>query len=240
KLLLEKDDLKKMEVKQLLSLPKGLEVTNIEVTDGVLIISAVSTQKSACCPLCSSLGTRVHGHYSRTVADLPCAGQQVRRLLQVRKFFCDVSTCARKIFAERLAPFIEPWARVTARLYQIVQAIGLATGGMLGTRLTDRLGIQTCWMTIIRRIMALATAPVEQVSELGIDDFSRARVGGNSAPSWWTCKATKSLTFCLIGISRNGQSLDESAPRNQNRQSGSRGRVCCRSTGRGPTSDPNC
>lgn len=49
------------------------------------------------------------------------------------------------------------------------------TGGMLGARVTARLGIQTCWMTIIRRMMALATPPVEQVSELGIDDFSFRR-----------------------------------------------------------------
>ena len=75
---LEKDDLKKMEAKLLLSLPEGLEITQIEVIDGVLTISAVSTQKSACCPRCSSLGMRVHGHYTRTIADLPCAGQPVR------------------------------------------------------------------------------------------------------------------------------------------------------------------
>ena len=164
-----------MEVKLLLSLPEGLEVTHIERTDGILTISAVSMQPSVCCPLCSSAATRVHSSYTRTLADLPCAGQQVRLLLQVRKFFCQVATCARKIFVERIAPFIEPWARVTTRLHQMVQVIGLATGGMLGARVTDRLGIQTCWMTIIRRIMALPTAPVEEVAELGIDDFSFRR-----------------------------------------------------------------
>lgn len=36
-----------------------------------------------------------------------------------RKFFCDVPTCPRKIFAERLAPFVAPYARVTGRLFQI-------------------------------------------------------------------------------------------------------------------------
>jgi transposase len=164
-----------MEAKLLLSLPEGFEVTNIERTDGILTISAVSTQKSACCPLCSSAATRVHSSYTRTLADLPCAGQQVLLLLQVRKFFCQVVTCARKIFVERIAPFIEPWARVTARLHQMVQMIGFATGGMLGARVTERLGTPTCWMTIIRRMMALPTAPVEQVSELGIDDFSFRR-----------------------------------------------------------------
>jgi len=96
-----------MEVKLLLSLPEGFEVTNIERTDGILTMSAVSTQQSVCCPLCSSAARRVHSSYTRTLADLPCAGQQVRLLLQVRKFFCQVATCARKIFVERIAPFIE-------------------------------------------------------------------------------------------------------------------------------------
>ena len=164
-----------MEAKLLLSLPEGFEVTSIEGTDGILTIGAVSTQNSACCPLCSSLATRVHSSYTRTLADLPCAGQQVRLLLQVRKFFCQVPTCVRKIFVERIAPFIEPWARVTARLHQMVQMIGFATGGMLGARVTDRLGILTCPITIIRRMMALPTPPVAQVSELGRDDFSFRR-----------------------------------------------------------------
>ncbi len=164
-----------MKVEQVLALPEGLEVTNIDVIDGVLTISAVSTQTSVCCPLCSSVGTRVHSHYTRTIADLPCAGQPVRLLVQVRKFFCDVSTCARKIFVERLAPFVVPLARVTTRLSESVQVIGFATGGMLGARLTDRLGIQTCWMTILRRMMARPTALVEQVVELGIDDFAFRR-----------------------------------------------------------------
>jgi transposase len=164
-----------MKVESLLCLPKGLEVTSIDTTDDGLTISVVSTQGSACCSLCSSSARRAHSHYTRAIADLPCAGQQVRLLLSVRKFFCEVRTCARKIFVERLAPFVEPWARVTVRLYQSVQAIGFATGGMLGERLSDRLGIQTCPITIIRRMMALPTAPVEQVVELGRDDFAFRR-----------------------------------------------------------------
>src|SRR5215470_2564100 len=164
-----------MEAKLLLALPEELEVTSIEVIDGVLTISAVSTNASACCPLCSSVGTRVHGHYTRTIADLPCAGQPVQRLLQVRKFFCDVRACTRKIFTERIAPFAAPWARVTTRLSESVQSIGFATGGMLGARLSERLGIRTCWVTILRRMMALPTELIEQVVELGIDDFSFRR-----------------------------------------------------------------
>jgi len=96
-------------------------------------------------------------------------------ILQVRKFFCDEPTCVRKIFAERLAPFIQPWARVTTRFFQAVEHIGLATSGMLGARLGHRLGMQTSWMTVLRRMTALATPPVERVSQLGIDDFSFRR-----------------------------------------------------------------
>jgi transposase len=96
-------------------------------------------------------------------------------LVQVRRCFCEVPTCKRKIFAERLAPFVAPFARITLRLYRLVQAIGLATGGLLGQRLAQRIGIHTSWMTILRRIMALTTKPVGQVAQLGIDDFSFRR-----------------------------------------------------------------
>jgi transposase len=118
---------------------------------------------------------RVHSRYTRRLTDLPCGGQPVRLLLQVRKYFCENPDCQRKIFVERLTPFAAPWAQVTQRLFQIVQVIGLATGGRLGVRVTDRLGIPTSRQTILRRIMALPTEPVGEVVELGIDDFSFRR-----------------------------------------------------------------
>lgn len=166
---------KKMEVEPALALPDGLKRVACERIADVLTITVVSTQESACCPRCSAPATRVHSRYTRQVADLPCGGQHLRLVLHVRKFFCDATTCARKIFVERLTPFIEPWARVTLRLFQIVQTLGLATGGRLGVRVTDRLRIQTSRTTIIRRIMALPTEPVEQVTHMGIDDFSFRR-----------------------------------------------------------------
>src|SRR5215472_3033801 len=149
-----------MKLKFALALPEGLEVADLEMIKEVLTITVVATQIHPCCPLCSTPATRVHGHYTRKLADLPCSGQQVCLLVLVRKYFCDVSTCVRKIFAERLTPFVEPWARVTRRLYQIVQIIGLATGGRLGVRVTDRLGIETTRQTILRRIMVLPNEPV--------------------------------------------------------------------------------
>jgi transposase len=164
-----------MDLKPILALPKGFLLVGMEKSDEILTFTVVSTQRFPCCPLCGIASTRVHSFYTRQVADLPCAGQSIRLLIQVSKYLCEECTCPRKIFAERLTSFIEPFARVTKRLYQIVQIIGLATGGRLGVRVTDRLGIQTSRQTILRRIMALPTEPVGQISQVGIDDFSFRR-----------------------------------------------------------------
>ena len=109
------------------------------------------------------------------VKDLPCAGQHVQLILHVRKFFCDTADCVRKIFAERLPELVAPWAQMTIRLCQAIAALGLATCGRLGARLASRLGMATSWMTVVRRVMALPTKPVEQVQSLGIDEFSFLR-----------------------------------------------------------------
>jgi hypothetical protein len=155
----------------LLVLPAGLEMTAFSRQQGTLYVSVRSTQSCSQCPVCGSPATRIHSRYQRRLADLPSGGQPVRFLLTVRKFFCDAPTCPRKIFVERLTPFVAPWARVTARLFQLVQIIGLATGGRLGVRVTDRIGIQTSRLTILRRIMALPTKPVGPVIQLGVDDL---------------------------------------------------------------------
>src|SRR5258708_3476370 len=118
-----------MDAKQIFSLPQEFEVSSVEVMDDVLTICVVSTQRSACCPVCSSPASRIHSHYQRIVADLPCVGKQVRLVVLVRKFFCDVASCVRRIFVERLSPFIEPWARVTARLFGHIRALGLPPAG---------------------------------------------------------------------------------------------------------------
>jgi len=164
-----------VKIEALFGLPEGLEIGSFVVADQMIMLTVISIQQKPCCPLCGNRASRVHSHYSRQLADMPCAGRRVRLILHVRKFFCDEKTCVRKIFAERLAPFIRPWARVTTRLLEAVEAIGLATSGMLGARLGDRLGIQTSWMTILRRMMALPIAPVGQIPQLGIDDFSFRR-----------------------------------------------------------------
>ena len=164
-----------MEVSSLLSLPEGLRVERIEPQGALLAIAVVSVRPSSCCPLCSQASSQIHSLYQRTLRDVPCGGRKVVLHLSVRKFFCRNPACARKIFTERLPPFVEPWAQVTTRLFEAVQAIGLATGGELGTRLADRTGFHTSPSTILGRIMALAPCSFPPVSCLGIDDWSFRR-----------------------------------------------------------------
>ncbi len=164
-----------MEVSSLLSLPEGLHVKWIEPQGADLSIGVVSLLPSSCCPLCSQASSQVHSQYQRTLRDVPCGGRPVVLRLSVRKFFCRNPDCSRKIFTERLPPFVQPYAQVTTRLFEAVQAIGLATSGELGTRLAGRIGMHTSPTTILRRIMALAPCFASQVSCLGIDDWAFRR-----------------------------------------------------------------
>ncbi len=164
-----------MELTSLFALPDGLEVAETSVTGQILTLFLVATAPTAMCPLCGHASLHIRSSYTRHVADVPCAGRQVQLLLRVRKFRCDTTDCSRRVFAERLVPFIEPWARMTTRLSQSIEAIGLATCGELGARFAPRLGIVTSPTTILRRTMTLPPGPPEQVSQLGIDDWSFRR-----------------------------------------------------------------
>jgi transposase len=164
-----------MEVSSLLALPDGLRVERIELQGDLLVMVVVSGRPSSCCPLCAQASSQVHSQYQRTLRDVSCGGRKVVLHLFVRKFFCRNQDCARKIFTERLLPFVRPWAQVTTRLFEAVQAIGLATSGELATRLADRIGIHSSPTTTLRRIMALPLPSSSQVSLLGIDDWSFRR-----------------------------------------------------------------
>ena len=158
-----------------LPLPKGLKIVTTTMRDDLLVVQVISTKKKSCCPLCFCLAQRRHSQYTRVAADLPCAGFRVQLILHVRRFFCDTADCIRKIFTERLPAFVLPWARLTVRLCEALQSLGLATCGELGTRLAERLAVQTSPTTILRRLMVLPSAARAPVSELGRDDFSFKR-----------------------------------------------------------------
>jgi transposase len=164
-----------MEETSLLSLPEGMLIEQIQITENGLIIAVAATSPTSCCPLCSEPSSSIHCHYRRILRDAPCAGRCVQLVLTVRKFSCRNPYCPRKVFAERFPAFVEPWARMTIRYCEQITSIGLATCGKGGVRLAARLGIQTTRQTLLRRIMALPDSSAGVILFLGIDDFSFRR-----------------------------------------------------------------
>jgi hypothetical protein len=115
-----------------LPLPAGFKIATTTRRHDLLMVQVISTDMRSCCPLCFCLAERRHSQYTRMVADLPCAGFRIQLILHVRRFFCDNANCMRKIFTERLPAFVLPWARLTVRLCEAFQSLGLATSGEWG------------------------------------------------------------------------------------------------------------
>ena len=158
-----------------LPLPEGLEIIAIHLTDGGLLVRVVSNRTSCPCPVCATPSEAVHSLYRRHPLELPCAGQQVRLLLCVHKFFCRVSTCPRKVFTERLPELLQPRSRLTTRLRSLLQAIGLAFNGQGGMHLCKQCGIQISRVTLLHSLQLLPEPATKPVRAVGVDDFGATR-----------------------------------------------------------------
>ena len=90
-----------MQISANLTFPQRLRVERLMLEDGAVTVHARTSARSARCPLCGRSSRRVHGRYTRTLADLPWGGVPVRLRVRVRKFFCDEPSCERRIFVIR-------------------------------------------------------------------------------------------------------------------------------------------
>lgn len=158
-----------------LPLPDGLDITSISETQEGLLVRVTSTRPTSCCPVCSTPSSAIHSYYRRKPLDLPCAGRSVRLLLSVRKFFCRMISCPRKIFTERLPELLEPFSRLSRRLRSVIQAIGFAFNGKGGAKLAEQLGIHLSRPTFLRSLSLVLTPAVEHVRVVGLDDFAWKR-----------------------------------------------------------------
>lgn len=127
----------------------NLKSYEIDIESNHLTLSVSSIQTTAQCPLCGGSTRRIHSRYQRTIADLPCLNFSLILLVQVCKFFCPNSECQRRIFTERISEVVAPWARKTVRQVQRLQTIGLALGGVAGSRLGNHLGYSSCGSTLL-------------------------------------------------------------------------------------------
>jgi transposase len=160
-----------------------LHVDRLSFTADLVSIYASTTNPAAQCPLCQQPLRRIHGCYTRTLADLSWSGVPVRLRVRVRKFFCDVPSCERRVFAERLGDVARVYARTTDRQREALEWIAFALGGEAGARLAHELGLIVSPDTLLNRIREAFCADDESVRVLGVDDFGLGRDNA-PAPSW--------------------------------------------------------
>ncbi len=158
-------------------IPKGLRTEQLSIERGGVTISVASVGPSARCPVCDRASRRVHSRYARKLADLPWHGTPVILRAGVRRFFCDETSCERRIFCERL-PEIAARARKTNRLDAALLAIVLELGGRAGARLADELGLVVGRDALLSRAKRATPAQAGEVRVLGVDDFAFRK--GNS------------------------------------------------------------
>jgi transposase len=150
----------------------GLRLENVAIDAETVSLSVASTRPSAACPVCENSSDRLHSHYLRTVTDLPWGGRCVRLSLRVRRFRCSDPRCPRQIFAERLPRVVEPYARKTTRLREILLLVGFALGGEAGARLARRLGMKASSSTLLRSLHGAALPSFTPPEVIGVDDFA--------------------------------------------------------------------
>jgi transposase len=160
-----------MEIQPFLTDPAGVLCDVVRFGSEIVTLKLTAIKSAVLCPGCGQPSHRIHSRYTRTLADLPWMGTPVRLQLQVRRFFCDTSTCSRTIFAERLSQ-AAAHARKTSRLIQALCQIGLALGGQAGSHLAGHLNMSVSGDTLLRLVRRAPSLTLPAVSILGVDDWA--------------------------------------------------------------------
>jgi len=149
-----------------------LDAWHMDDTTTQLTLRVTSTQALVHCPICRFPTRRIHSRDVRTVADLPWGPWRVVLHLQVQEFFCANGRCTRRIFTERLAPLVAPWARRTQRLAPWLVHIALALAGTAGARLSHGLGLGVSRHTLLHLLRRLPLPGVTTPQVLDVDDWA--------------------------------------------------------------------
>jgi len=155
-------------------LPAGLALQEVEVDDGLTVITVRSVCAETRCPDCGGAARRVHSRYVRTLLDLPMGGRSVRLRVSARRFRCDATACPRRIFAERLGP-VALWARRTARLDALAHHLALALGGRPAAGFAARLMLPLSNNTLLRLLRKRGSPRLTPRRAVGIDDWAWKR-----------------------------------------------------------------
>ncbi len=149
-----------------------LHLDAITIGENAIRLTVTATAEQVNCPQCAQPTAAIHSHYQRRVADLPCVGLRVQLNLQVRKFFCRNPECSRKIFTERLTPFVQVYACRTSRLRETLEQAALDLGGERGAGLATKQGMPISHDTLLRWTRTLPNSEVKTPRVLGVDDWA--------------------------------------------------------------------
>ena len=153
--------------------PDGFVVDHLHIGADRISLAVRSAAVVACCPACTTPSRRVQSHYRRRAADLPLGGRRVDITILARRFRCELTSCSKRIFAERFPPEILPaFARRTGRLEQVIHHLGLALGGRPAAGLARRLSLPVSRDTLLRVVRRRAALQDEAPRIIGIDDFA--------------------------------------------------------------------
>jgi transposase len=154
-------------------IPSGLVIESVSDSSDSIMLAVRSEAGIAECPLCGSSSGRIHSRYNRQVADLPCAGRQIRLRVITRRFICEVPHCRRRIFAERFGDdVLATRSRRTARLEYIVHHLGLVLGGRPAASFAKRLMLPVSNDTLLRVVRRRSCPRTEPLIVAGIDDWA--------------------------------------------------------------------
>ncbi|HYU76733.1 MAG TPA: ISL3 family transposase [Ktedonobacteraceae bacterium] len=151
-----------------------VEMEGVEVAEEI-ILTLRTTSLTASCPSCGTASSRIQSRYTRTLRDLPSVGHPIRLVMHVRRFFCKKSTCAQKIFVERLPLLCHPHAQRTKRLQEALRQLGLTIGGQAGADVGGELGISGSRDTILRLLRQSEQLAQPEPHVIGLDDWAWKR-----------------------------------------------------------------
>lgn len=155
------------------------ELPEVQVEEGEgaeeITLTLRTTSLPAPCPSCGTQSSRVQSRYTRSLRDLPAARRPIRLTMHVRRFFCKKSTCAQKIFTERLPDLCLPHVQRTNRLQEALCRLGLRVGGQAGADTAQEHGLSGSRDTI-SRLVRLSKQPAESSPRIiGLDDWAYKR-----------------------------------------------------------------
>ncbi|MEV6113006.1 ISL3 family transposase [Streptomyces sp. NPDC052109] len=147
----------------------GIDVRleGVSVTTTMLFVDAAACGRPPSCPGCRWRGRRVHSTYRRNLSERPFGGQKLVVRLQVRRFFCDRNSCARRTFVEQVDRLTERYRRFSLGLKEWLTTVAVE-------RLCRKLNLaagRTCLVELLEE----PPAPEQAPRVLGVDEFALRR-----------------------------------------------------------------